>query len=46
MDQRDGRVRQAPGPRLTPEQAAEQLARMAWMRCGERLAVNADIIAK
>jgi transcriptional regulator with XRE-family HTH domain len=30
----------------TQQEAAEQLARLAWMRHGERVGVNADMIAK
>jgi transcriptional regulator with XRE-family HTH domain len=30
----------------TQTEAAEQLARLAWMRCAERVGVNADMIAK
>src|SRR5436190_23423692 len=30
----------------TQEEAADQLARLAWVRCGERVGVNADMIAK
>lgn len=30
----------------TQQEAAEQLARVAWVRCGERVGVNADMIAK
>ena len=30
----------------TQEEAADQLARLAWMRRGERVGVNADMIAK
>ncbi|MBV9011140.1 MAG: helix-turn-helix transcriptional regulator [Pseudonocardiales bacterium] len=30
----------------TQEEAAEQLARLAWVRFGERVGVNADMIAK
>lgn len=41
------RLRQARRDRgWTQEEAADQLARLAWMRRGERVGVNADMIAK
>ncbi|MDQ3765416.1 MAG: helix-turn-helix domain-containing protein [Actinomycetota bacterium] len=39
-------ARCTPGPRLDAGEAAEQLARLAWIRHGERVGVNADMIAK